>query len=281
MRSVVFLIGILAAFILQTNAASETVSAGVQGYPKVTPETPFTYPPPVRTSTPAIQTGYPKVTPETPFTYPPPVRTSTPAIQTGYPKVTPETPFTYPPPVRTYTPAIQIGYTEVKTEIPFTYSPPVRTSAAIEAGYGGGKPLINSAPDFRQATFAHSLPVPKLIVKPKSGHFPDLFISSSPSEKFLRIIKNQQNHEYIPVMYNSFKDNFQVDNHAASNRETFIQGASRLAVLKRLTPTLEGQHTGAAETSNIPQDDGHYHPHEKYGDAKRAVPGEAGINYLV
>jgi hypothetical protein len=123
-----FIAGLSAVFTLQTNAARETVPVGVEGYLRVTSENPLTYPPPVQTSTLAIQTGYPKVTPENPLTYPPPVQTSTSAIQTGYPKVTPENLLTYPPPVRTYTKVIQTGYPKVTPENQFSYLLPVESS---------------------------------------------------------------------------------------------------------------------------------------------------------
>jgi hypothetical protein len=133
--------GALATCILRAKVASETIPGyevleSLRGYPKVTPEKPFTYPPPAEVSTSVIETGYPNITPEKPFTYPPPAEVSTSVIQTGYPKVTPEKPFTYPPPAEVSTSVIATGYPKVTPGKPLTYPPPAKTStSAIETGY--------------------------------------------------------------------------------------------------------------------------------------------------
>jgi hypothetical protein len=214
------------------------------GYPKVTPEKPFTYPPPVEVSTSVTQTGYPKGTPEKPFTYPPAVGGSSSVTQTGYPKVTPERPFTYPPPVEVSTSVTQTGYPKVTPEKPFTYFSPAERFTGETA-----------IPRFPQ-------------------QYPSDIVSNSPSEITLKGSTKPQNlGEPSPFIYNNHKATLELLKVADSSVETSVHAAPRLATSNMVRSKL-----GAADLSIS---GGRYQPLEEKVDIKRAVPGEPGIDYPV
>jgi hypothetical protein len=273
------------------------VLASLQGYPKVTPEKPFTYPPPVEVSTSVTEAGYPKVTPGKPFTYPPPVEVSTLVTERGYPKVTPEKPFTYPPPVEVSTSVNEAGYPKVTTEKPFTYPRPVEVSTSvIETGYPKvtpekpftypppvevstlvterGYPKVTPEKPFTYRSPAETFTGKNAIQGFPKLHLPNPVVHSSPFERSLKGNTNPQNlGELNPFIYNTYTANLEVVNSAASSVENFIHSAPRVAASEMVASRM-----GAAEPSNS---DGRYRPQDEKVDIRRPVPGEPGIDYPV
>ena len=242
-----------------------------QGYPKVTPEKPFTYPPPAEVSTSVIETGYPKFTPEKPFTYPPPVQISTSVIETGYPKVTPEKPFTYPPAVQVSTSVIETGYPKFTPEKRFTYPPPVQISTSVlETGY----PKVTTEERLTYLSPFETFADKKATQGASKLYPPNPIVYKSPSEIYLRRNINPQNLGGLnPFIYDTYKSNPELVNAAASSMENFIHSAPRLA-----TSNMMASRMGAPDPSNS---DGRYHPPDDKVDIRRSVPGEPGIDYPV
>jgi hypothetical protein len=169
--------GAIATCILRARVASETIPGyelleGLRGYPKVTPEKPFTYPPPAKVSTSVIETGYPKVTPEKPFTYPPPVEVSSSAIETGYPKDTSGQRLTFLSPFETFADKTAIqGTSKLYPPNPIVQNSPFEISLSrninpqnlgqlnpsIYNTYKSNLELVNAAAS-RVENFIHSAP---------------------------------------------------------------------------------------------------------------------------